>query len=173
MTVEQQDDELFDEDYVSKTQIKQDAADLVDLGKTIAGLSQDQFDALPLDDRLRQALREVRKLSKGGAIKRQFKFIGKLLRDTESGEINQAVEKQLDKDRSAASRLHLFEHWRDRLVTEGDEGLSAFLKDYPDADRQHLRQLQRKAKQEQEREKPPAAARKIFQYVRELINESS
>lgn len=173
MTVEQQDDELYDEDYVSKTQVKQDAADLVALGKAIAALSQDQFEAIPLDDRLRQAIREVRKISKGGAIKRQFKFIGKLLRDAESDEISQALEKQLNKDRSAASRLHMFEHWRDRLVADGDEGLSAFLKDYPSADRQHLRQLQRKAKQEQEREKPPAAARKIFQYIRELINESS
>lgn len=158
----------FDEE-ISKSQIKRDADMLVDLGKSISQLSADQFDAMPLVEPLRQALREARKLSKGGAIKRQFKYIGKLLRDTDVEPINNALERLLDKDRAAAARLHLLEQWRDRLVAEGDEALGELIKEYPQVDRQHVRQLQRTAKLESQREKPPAAARKLFQYLRSLL----
>jgi len=68
--------------------------------------------------------------------------------------------------------LHLLEKWRDRLALEGDSALSEFVEQYPTADRQHLRQLQRKAKQELEREKPPAAARKIFQYIKDISKQT-
>lgn len=155
-------------ELVSKTQIKKDADDLVSLGKKIADLSQDQFEAMPLGDDLRQAFIVARKLSKGGAIKRQFKYIGKLLRSTDVTLINESMERQLDKDRAASARLHNMEHWRDKLVEQGDVALSDFLVSFPNADRQHIRQLQRKAKLELEKEKPPAAARKIFQYIKEL-----
>jgi ribosome-associated protein len=155
-------------ELVSKTQIKKDAEDLVSLGKKIADLSQDQFEAMPLGDDLRQAFIVARKLSKGGAIKRQFKYIGKLLRSTDVTLINESMERQLDKDRAAAARLHNMERWRDKLVEQGDVALSDFLVSFPNADRQHIRQLQRKAKLELEKEKPPAAARKIFQYIKKL-----
>jgi len=155
----------------NKTRVKQELDVLLGLGKSIAALSKDQFEAMPLTDVFRQAVIEARKLSKGGAIKRQFKYIGKLLRDMPEGEadaIFQALDRQLDKDRAATARLHSLEQWRDRLAVEGDVALSDFLVNHPMADRQHLRQLQRKAKQELEREKPPAAARKIFQYIKEI-----
>lgn len=156
---------------INKTQVKREVDELVNLGKAIASLSNDQFAVMPLSDLFRQSVVEARKLSKGGAIKRQFKYIGKLLRDMgeEADDLQIALDKLLNVDRSAAARLHLFEQWRDRLVVEGDVALSDFLQAYPMADRQHLRQLQRKAKQEIEREKPPIAARKIFQYVKEIM----
>ena len=160
--------EAREAELISKTQIKREADDLVSLGKTIADLSQDQFEAMPLSDNLRQAIILVRKLTKGGAIKRQFKYIGKLLRSTDVEEMKQAIERQLDKDREAASRLHKMEQWRDKLVEQGDVALSEFLESFPQADRQHIRQLQRKAKHELEKQKPPAAARKIFQYIKDI-----
>lgn len=156
---------------VNKTQVKIEVDALSKLGKSIAALSTEQFEAMPLSDVFRQAINDARRFSKGGALNRQFKFVCKLLRsmdDEEVDEISQALDRQLDKDRAAAARLHVLEEWRDRLVTEGDGALNAFLAEYPQSDRQHLRQLQRKAKVELEREKPPAAARKIFQYIKEI-----
>ena len=158
-------------ELVSKTQIKKNADDLVSLGKKIADLSEDQFNGMPLNDDLRQAIIVARKLSKGGAIKRQFKYIGKLLRSTDIELINQAIERQLDKDRAATARLHMMEQWRDKLVEHGDAALSEFIGSYPQADRQHIRQLQRKAKQELEKQKSPAAARKIFQYIKGISSD--
>jgi len=156
----------------NKTQEKHKLDDLMSLGKSIADLSKEQFESIQLSDSFRQAILEARRLSKGGAIKRQFKYVGKLLREMPEEEVDAlsyGLDRQLNKDRAASARLHGLEQWRDRLVTEGDVALSDFLVEHPDADRQHLRQLQRKAKQELEREKPPAAARKIFQYIKELV----
>jgi ribosome-associated protein len=42
------------------------------------------------------------------------------------------------------------------------------LRAHPEADRQHLRQLLRQHQKEQAGNKPPAAARKLFKYLREL-----
>ncbi|ORU93251.1 MAG: hypothetical protein A6F70_05085 [Cycloclasticus sp. symbiont of Bathymodiolus heckerae] len=155
----------------NKTQVKRELDTFMALGKSIASLSRDQFEAISLPDTFRQAIVEAKKLSKGGAIKRQFKYIGKLLRDMSEEDVDKlfhGLDRQLDKDRAASARLHSLEQWRDRLVAEGDVALSDFLAEHPEADRQHMRQLQRKAKQELEREKPPAAARKIFQYIKEI-----
>jgi ribosome-associated protein len=44
------------------------------------------------------------------------------------------------------------------------------LTEYPDADRQHLRQLITAAVKERELQQPPAAARKLFRYLRDLAN---
>jgi ribosome-associated protein len=161
-------EDAIDDTLVSKSQIKRDADTLVALGKKIAGLSKDQFDGMSMSDELRESIVEVKKLSKGGAIKRQFKYIGKLLRDSDIEELSKALERQLEVDRSAAARLHMLETWRDRLVQEGDAALADFISKFPQADRQHIRQLQRKAIQELERAKPPTASRKIFQYIKEI-----
>ena len=56
----------------------------------------------------------------------------------------------------------------DRLIGEGDSALESFVELYPDADVQHLRGLVRHAQQEAARNKPPAATRKVFKYIREL-----
>ena len=169
--VKRMSNEELDDDWVSKSQIKREAESFVDLAKKIAALSKDQFEAMPMPEQLRRAIVEVRKLSKGGAIKRQFKYIGKILRDLDTELVKQGLERQLDKDRAASARLHILEQWRDKLVAGGDVALGEFLNEFPQADRQQLRQLQRKAKQEFEQEKPPVAARKIFQYLRVVVSE--
>ena len=56
----------------------------------------------------------------------------------------------------------------DRLIAEGDSALESFVELYPDADVQHLRGLVRHAQHEAARNKPPAAARKVFKYIRDL-----
>jgi len=167
------DEEIELVERVNKTQVKQEVDALVDLGKAIAALSKAQFEAIPLTDVLRQSLTEVRRLSKGGAIKRQFKYIGKQLREMDDDDVeqlHQALDKQLEKDRSATARLHAYEAWRDKLVAEGDGALGEFVSSFPQADRQHLRQLQRKAKHELDSGKSPTAARKIFQYIKEITS---
>jgi len=66
--------------------------------------------------------------------------------------------------------LHRAEQWRDRLLAEGDLGLNALLQEFPAGDRQTLRQLMRQAEAEVERQQPPAAARQLFQRLRELLD---
>ena len=76
---------------------------------------------------------------------------------------------QLDAStRQYNERFHNLERWRDRLIAGDDAVLEKFVVDYPDADRQQLRSLIRQAQHEVAQNKPPAASRKIFKYIREL-----
>ncbi len=63
--------------------------------------------------------------------------------------------------------LHRLEQWRDRLVSGDDDDQNAALQEFPQVERQTLRQLVRQAKLEAERGQPPAAARKLFRLLRE------
>ncbi|MGB2360396.1 MAG: DUF615 domain-containing protein, partial [Porticoccaceae bacterium] len=58
--------------------------------------------------------------------------------------------------------------WRDRIINEGHRAIEDFIALHPQSDRQQLRNLQRQANREMEQKKPPAAARKLFAYLREL-----
>ena len=57
--------------------------------------------------------------------------------------------------------------WRD-LLRGGDEALNELIAEHPQADRQHLRRLVRSALKEEGEDKPPAASRKLFRYLRDL-----
>ena len=65
-------------------------------------------------------------------------------------------------------RFHQLERWRDRLISGDNKVLTEYLEQYPEADHQHIRQLVRNAKKEADQSKPPASARKLFKYLREV-----
>jgi ribosome-associated protein len=80
------------------------------------------------------------------------------------------------KNRSAhgVREHHLAERWRDQLISEtGNQQLTQFIGEYPNADIQHLRQLQRNAQKEAKEAKPPKSSRLIYKYVKELISGES
>ena len=60
-----------------------------------------------------------------------------------------------------------------RLVEHGDEALAQLLVEYPHADRQHLRQLARNAREERLKNTPPHAYRELFRELRALLGESA
>ena len=159
-------DDAFEEK--SKSQVKREMHALVDLGKKLTQLKEQQLVLLPLTDMLHKALADASKHKSHIANKRHMQYIGKLLRDQDI-EIIQSFLDQLDtSSREYNERFHTLERWRDRLAIEGDSALEEFVTLYPEADRQHIRQLARHAQHEAAREKPPTAARKIFKYIREL-----
>jgi ribosome-associated protein len=51
--------------------------------------------------------------------------------------------------------------------------LNDFLLEYPHADRQHLRQLARNAREEKLRNKPPHAYRELFRALRDLMQDQA
>jgi ribosome-associated protein len=95
-------------------------------------------------------------------------FVGKLMRDQDIEAITSVIDQLDSSTREYNERFHGLERWRDRLVDGNDEDLERFVNEYPDTDRQHLRSLIRHAQHEKARNKPPAAARKVFKYIRDL-----
>ena len=152
----------------SKTQVKRELHALVDLGERLTTLKPDLLNRLPLTDGLRRALAYAPKHTANIARKRHILFIGKLMRDQDIDAILTLIDQLDASTRQYNERFHGLERWRDRLLGGDDAVLDSFVGDYPEADRQHLRQLIRQAQHEAAQSKPPAASRKIFKYIREL-----
>ena len=160
--------DLDDFEEKSKTQVKRELHALQDLGARLATLKPDVLDRLPLSDALRKALGDAPKHTAHIAKKRHLQYIGKLMRGQDVEAIMVLVDQLDTSTRQYNERFHALERWRDRLVAGNDETLEAFVLDYPETDRQHLRSLVRHAQHEAARNKPPAASRKIFKYIRDL-----
>ena len=152
----------------SKTQVKRELHALVDLGERLTTFKPDLLNRLPLTDALRRALADAPKHTANIARKRHILFIGKLMRDQDIDAILTLIDQLDASTRQYNERFHGLERWRDRLLVGDDAVLDSFVGDYPEADRQHLRQLIRQAQHEAAQSKPPAASRKIFKYIREL-----
>jgi ribosome-associated protein len=167
-TMDHENDE-FAEERPSKSQVKREMQHLQALGEQLTRLPADALDAFPVGNDLRAAIAEHRRLKGREALRRHLQYIGRLMRGEDAAAIEQALEAARSGGMEEKRRLHLTEQWRDRLLQQGDDALADFLGEHPGADRQHLRQLLRSAAQEQARGKPPAAARKLFKYLREVL----
>ncbi|MCU1715638.1 ribosome biogenesis factor YjgA [Pseudomonas sp. 5P_3.1_Bac2] len=163
--------EYLDDDFSgekSKTQVKRELHALQELGQRLTTVKPDLLNKMPLTDELRRALAEAPKHTANSAKKRHVQFIGRLMRDQDVEAILNVLDQVDASTRQYNERFHNLERWRDRLINGNDETLEAFVSDYPETDRQHLRQLIRHAQHELAHNKPPAASRKVFKYIREL-----
>ncbi len=165
-----QDEEQEEIIWVSKSEIKRDAEALKKLGEKLVELTKAKLDKIPLEDALLEAVNLAQRLQKE-ARRRQLQYIGKLLRGMDVEPIQAALEKLENKHQQQQAMLHKLELLRDELVAKGDDALTDFLMDYPQADRQHLRNLIRTASKEKEQNKPAKAYREIFQYLKEIVLE--
>jgi len=164
-----------DEDLIdlppSKTKIKKQMLELQDLGEQLAALNKDQLKELDLPENLRDAINEVKRMTKFGAISRQMQYIGRLMRDVDAAPIIAKLEVWNGTSKQHIAWLHQVENWRDRLLAEPG-ALTELLAAYPQSDAQRLRALIRNALKEKELQKPPKCFREIFQVLREIIPEA-
>lgn len=162
------------EDWVSKTQVKQEMHELTAMGKTIVEMSPSDTKKIPLDNELLTAIESARTM-RMGALKRQIQYIGKLLRKRDSEDTNkiaQAVDNILTAKSSAGRSFKQLEKWRERLLDEGNDALTEFCEQHPKTDVQRLRQLIRHAQKERSQEKPPKYFRQLFQEIK-IISENN
>ncbi|AWN72846.1 ribosome biogenesis factor YjgA [Legionella anisa] len=154
---------------VSKSQKKRDADFLQKMGVKLIDLSLSKLELLPLPENLYKAIIDAKSIKSHGAKRRQAQLIGKLMRAADHEEILAAYERLLDEDKAITASFHEVEHWRDRLLNEGKEALTAFIEAYQPEDVQHLRQLIKKAVDDQQKEKNTGAAKALFRYLRSSI----
>lgn len=158
-----------EEEYApSRTQIKHQMEELQELGRRITELNPEQQAQVPMDDRLRDAIEEMRRISAHGARKRHLQYIGKLMRTADADAIRSAIERFDSASAAHNQKFHALEQWRERLITGDNADLQSYIESHPQADIQHLRQLVRNAQKEHQQQKPPAYARKLFRYLREV-----
>jgi len=156
----------------SRSQRRQAALEVLDLGAQLAALSPAQLARLPIPDELLPHIRETQRITSHVAHKRQLAFLAKQMRRLDE-ETLAAITDALDVGGEAARRetaaMHRVEAWRERLIADGDAALADLVAEHPRADRQHLRQLARNAIEERNRNKPPHAFRELFRELRELL----
>jgi ribosome-associated protein len=153
----------------SKSQVKREMQALRDLGKELVELPAGELVKFELSESLLDAI-VLAKNSKREALRRQLQHIGKLLRDEDETAIRQTMAQISQPKKDEVKAFHELEQWRDRLITGDDEVINRLVSRFPDADRQHLRQLVRNARKERMMEKPPRYSRLLFQYLKELQN---
>ena len=162
------DEPIFD--GPSKSQLKRDSQHLVDVGEEILKLSRDDLLSLQLPDELTEAINTALKIKSRSGLKRQRLYIGKLLRSIDSESIEAQLRKIQHRHDTNTAHFKRLEKWRDNLIENHKETLNQIIAHYPEIDRQHVNQLIRAAQQEKQKNKPPAASRKLFKYLRELEN---
>lgn len=159
----------------SRSQQRREALEVLELARQLSELTPQQIARLPVPDRLVSHIDDTRRITSHGAHKRQLQFLAKQMR-REEDETLEAIRDALDANGNAArvetAMLHRAEAWRERLISEGDLALGELLTEYPQAERQHIRQLARNAHEEKLRNKPPHAYRELFRELRELFADS-
>lgn len=152
----------------SKSQEKRDCDALKDLGDELITLKQEELDAMNLPETLIDAVLTAKKIQSRSGLKRQRQYIGKIMRQIDSDEIKKHLEHIKHKHDTNTAQFRKIEQWRDRLLVDDKTALSEIIEAHADIDRQHINQLIRQAKRELQQDKPPASARKLFKYLRDL-----
>ena len=151
----------------NKTQLKIECDVIQTIGDELIVLKPDDLDKIHLPEDLEKAIHDARKITSKSGLKRQRLFIGKLIRSYDHETLATQLEKVKHSHDTSTASFKKTEQLRDRLLTDGNDAVTEVINIYPNIDRQHINQLVRQALLEKKNEKPPAAARKLFKYLRE------
>lgn len=159
-------------EFKSKTQLKQESQAIQKLGESLVDLGAAALAKIPLDNELAEAILLARKINrKKDGFRRQLQLIGKMMRHRDCEPIQAALDQLQMSHQLQTQKFHHIEQARDRILNQGDDAINSLLTEYPDLDRQKLRQLYRQANKQKEQNKPSKAAREIFQYLKEVIGD--
>ena len=166
--VDSEQQEIEEVEEISRSQRKREVEALQALGERLITLPASQLAQLEIPDNLRNAIREAKRLSANGAIRRQKQYIGKLMRGVDPAPIQARLDEWDGTSREQAAKFHQLERWRDKLLAD-DQTISALILAHPRADVQRLRTLVRNAHKEAAAGRPPKSSRELFKELRQLI----
>ena len=154
----------------SRNELKKQMQDLQELGEAVASLPVDRLDKLKIDERLRDAIDELRRTRSFEGKRRQIQYIGKLMKHENPEPLREAVASYRVGSATDTLALHQAEYWRDQLLA-GDDALANWVKEYPETDVQQLRSLVRAARKEklEPGERHGRAYRDLFKKVKEQM----
>jgi ribosome-associated protein len=178
--------ELKGTDTASKTDLKRESAERQALGESLLELRKDLRERLlsqgHLNERLLEAVDEAGRISNFEGRRRQMQFVGKLMRQLTSEDV-QAIQQALhDQHKGSAQEvalLHQAEQWRDALLAT-DEAISDWMSAFPDSDSQQMRALLRQARKDNTANaktesqglapRQGRAYRDLFQMIKQQLN---
>jgi ribosome-associated protein len=159
-----------EEQRLSKSARKREAASLQELGVQLAALPDQEIKALGLPETLFVALRDLRRLPSHGAQVRQRQYIGKLMRAIDPEPVLAKLAERKQRHDIEIRHFQQIERWRDRLLSEPEAGVAELLQEYPTIDRSALMRLLDKAEKERAEQRSPVGARELFAFLRQLLD---
>lgn len=135
----------FEDDGLSKTELKKAMERLQALGERLAELSTARLKKMPISETLYVALEELKRLKAHEAVRRHKQYIGKLMRDEDEAAILNILNPLANPMRNKQMDM-----LAERLLTQGDPAINDAVRRYPAAERHTLRQHVRAALKEQQ-----------------------
>ncbi len=164
------DDTEYEYDGPSKSERKRQSTDLQALGEALIDLPDNELDALPLPEILRDAVLLARRITAHGGLYRQKQYIGKLMRKIDAEPIREAIATRENNSRVEALRFRRVEQWRDRLIAEGPDAIDTLREETKATfNPGEIARLIRRARQERDDGNPPKAARELFRVLRDTL----
>jgi ribosome-associated protein len=157
-----------EEVILSRTKRKEQVEALQDLGIELVKTSKEKLIKLDLPTSLFEAIKMAQKITANGAIRRQYQYIGKLMRQVDAEAIKSRLEYLNGDDIKSTQVFHLAEKWRDDLLSSGDEVLDRFSATYSNFDIGELRSLLRAVRKERELQQNRNFT-KLFRLIRTII----
>ena len=161
------------EGRASKTEQKKAVQRMAALGEQLSELSKKQIEALPVEERLIEALLDAQLITSYEARRRMFLRIGKLLRNED-----EAVILSYLTPKQGIKKLAQLDRWVDRMIDQRDSAIKEFCKSYSVAEshalRQHILRIHRDIAKEVSAEELAASKLKMLNYVQQvaLISEN-
>ena len=151
----------------SKSELKRASKALQDLGAELVEPGKERLAKVPIDEDLRDAVKDYQRFTAHEARRRQLQYIGKLMRNVDPEPIRAALDAFKGVSAVETAKMHRLENLRTQLL-EDEKVLHTIAETYPGADLQQLRVLRRNALKEKEQNKPPRAYRELFRVLREI-----
>ena len=161
---------MEDDDFISKTRRKREAKGLQDVGAALVKLSREQLARIGMPENLREAVEACQRITKHEARRRQHQYIGKIMRDIDAGPIAAQLTAIEAPSKRQTAVFHVAERWRTDLMDDPG-AIERFVKEYPGADPDRLRELAEEAREEKHKSKPPHSYRELFHVLNALLQD--
>jgi ribosome-associated protein len=154
------------QEEISKTQRKKEMHELQKLGVELVALSAPQLENILLDEKLRNAVLEAKRIRSHEAKRRQMQYIGRLMREVDAAPIRAQLDGLNQGSAASAAAHQRVEAWREKLLAD-EVAFTEFVLQFPGCDLQQLRNLVRSVKRDLENGKPPRSNRELFRFIKE------
>lgn len=164
-----------EDEYISKTELKNDAKELHRFGKQLVLLSREKVNLLPLDETTKYAVNDFHKQVGNIAKKRHLAYIAKCLRSDDKVSTSMKVLEQdsfaqlravaaHQKNKAKTEKLESEADLLNALLENTDQQIQLLIEQYPRLDRQKLRQLSRNFQKAKTEAKKLQAKNKILDF---------
>ena len=156
------------DDFKSKTALKNEAKDVQAFGRILVGLTEKQISQIELPESVYEAIKELKKLKKNSAQKRQSLYLAKLLRAIDLSEAQRFVDQLKFESQTEIKKFHKVENWRDKLLAD-ISNLTDFVNLSPGIDIQKLRKLILNTQREVKKGSSKKFQKELFHFIKETL----